>query len=148
MGEHQESRRQGPETNRESGHDHDHMHGQPHAEQEHAHSHREEHEHPCEGGCECGHSHHGHGHSCEESCECGHCHHEHGGEENRSVMIGRLLFSAALLLAALFFPDGSTGRFLLSLASALAIGYDIVRGAVENLIHRELLEEMFLMTVA
>ena len=63
-------------------------------------------------------------------------------------MIGRLITSAALLIIGLFFPEGSAGRTLISLVSALVIGYDVVLAAVRNILHRELLDEMFLMFIA
>ncbi len=63
-------------------------------------------------------------------------------------MIGRLITSAVLLIAGLFFPEGGWVRFVFSLLSALTIGYDVILGAVKNLRHRELLDETFLMTVA
>ena len=114
----------------------------------HDHDHEEEH-------CECRHGHHhGHDHGdgcCHDglSCGCGHCHDDGDGEEeNPKVMIGRLITSAALLIIGLLFPSGSIFRFLFSLLSAVTIGYDIIWGAVKNLMHRELLDETFLMTVA
>lgn len=63
-------------------------------------------------------------------------------------MIGRLITSAALLIIGLFFPEGSAGRTLISLVSALVIGYDVVLAAIRNILHRELLDEMFLMFIA
>ena len=63
-------------------------------------------------------------------------------------MIGRLITSAALLIIGLFFPEGSAGRTLFSLVSALVIGYDVILAAVRNILHRELLDEMFLMFIA
>ena len=69
-------------------------------------------------------------------------------EENRPLMIGRLIVSAVLLLAGLLFPAGSVGRLVLSLLSALCIGYDVLLGAGKNLLHGEMLDEMFLMSVA
>ena len=85
--------------------------------------------------------------------ECGHSHgahdeHGHGEEEKRGWMIGRLTGSALLLIAGLFFPEKSLARLLLSLGSALCIGYDVILGAVRNLIHGQMLDEQFLMFVA
>ncbi len=137
---------------REAGDSHEHneaceMH---HAEEDAScgcghHAHEAAHAHGDACGCE---QHgHAHGHSHGISCGCGHCHHEEE-EENPSVMIGRLIVSAFLLIIGLFFEAGSPGRFLLSLASALCIGYDVIRAAIVNLLHRELLDEMFLMFIA
>ncbi len=63
-------------------------------------------------------------------------------------MIGRLIVSALLLVVGLFFPEESVDRLLLSLVSALCIGYDVIWAAFRNILHRELLDEMFLMFIA
>ena len=102
-----------------------------------------------------GHAHHeGHSHSHGDhhgsiSCNCGHCsHEEEGEEENRNVVIGRLITSAILLIAGLFFPEGHWMRMLLSLLSAAAAGYDVILEAVRNAVHGRMLDETFLMTIA
>ena len=103
------------------------------------------------------HDHHSESHDQHEglSCGCGHCHHDHDhehGEENeeqsRMIMIGRLITSGVLLLAGLLFSENSVWRFIFSLASSAVIGYDVIFEAVRNILHRELLDETFLMTVA
>ena len=63
-------------------------------------------------------------------------------------MLGRLITSAVLLVIGLFFPEHGFWRFLFSALSALTIGYDVLYGAVRNVMHGELLDETFLMTVA
>ena len=63
-------------------------------------------------------------------------------------MIGRLIAAAVLLMIGLFFPDGSFWHFAFSLLSALCIGYDVLLSAGRNLMHGEMLDEMFLMSVA
>ena len=63
-------------------------------------------------------------------------------------MIGRLIASATLLIIGLFFPEGGAGRLIFSLAAALIIGYDVILAALRNILHRELLDEMFLMFIA
>ena len=64
------------------------------------------------------------------------------------MMIARLAAAAVLLIAGLFFPEDSMARLALSLLSAGCVGYDVVIGAVKNLIHGEVLDELFLMSVA
>ena len=86
-------------------------------------------------GCHC-HEHEGHGHL------------EHGAKENKGLMIGRLIFAALLLIISLFFRDNSTERLIFALASALCVGYDVIIGALKNLLHGELMDELFLMSVA
>ena len=123
--------------------------------EEHDHNHDHEHHHEHE-------HHHGHEHHHDDehhhyhdglSCGCGHCHHDHehgedDEEKSRHIMIGRLITSALLLIIGLFFPENGAGRFLFSLSSAAVIGYDVFRGAIRNLLHRELLDELFLMLIA
>ena len=138
------------EHEEEHGHEHlpehhgHHGHGHEHLPEHHGH-----HEH------ESGHHHDHHEHESSHHhdglhCGCDHCHHgdEEGEEENRSVMIGRLITSSVFLIIGLFFPEKSVFRFVFSLLSALSIGYDILWGAVRNVFRRELLDETFLMTVA
>ena len=150
------------EHTREEHHDHEHEHDHERHHDDHGHEHDEhdhdDHEHDHHHGHEHSHHHDAHDHHDHDhchhdhdglSCGCGHCHHDHEhGEENRNVMIGRLITSAVLLIIGLFFPEGGAGRFLFSLASALTIGYDVIWGAIQNILHRELLDEMFLMFVA
>lgn len=123
------------ETDFDSEEAHDHGHESECCPQGHQHCH---HDHECE-----------HGHQDGLSCGCGHCDHDHGDEEeNRSVMIGRLITSALLLIIGLFFPQTSVFRFLFSLASALTVGYDVLWEAARNIMHGEWLDEIFLMSVA
>ena len=110
--------------------EHEHGHHEHHHGHEHGHGHEHEHEHA--------------GFGCEHGCGDG----DGEEEENRSVMIGRLITSAVLLIVGLFFPEKSFLRFLFSLLSALAIGYDVMWNAVRNVMHRELMDETFLMTIA
>ncbi len=136
------------ETVRE--HDHEQHHSDPeelhghHGHEGHHHGHGEHGEHQ-HGHDSCGHEHHHDG----LSCGCGHDHHEHEqGEENPRIMLGRLITSAALLVIGLLFPEQSLFRLLFSLMSAVTIGYEIFLSAGKNLLHRELLDETFLMSLA
>ncbi len=122
-----------------------HEHGNPKTEKEHR-----------DGlSCGCGHCHgHDHNHSQTHGHDNDHDHghaHEHcheGGEENQNVMIGRLIVSTLFLLIGLLFPSGGIIRLLLSMLSALCIGYDVIGEAVRKIVRRELLDESFLMTAA
>ena len=119
-------------------------------EQEHQHGHHDhEHDHCDHDHDECHHDHCGHTHDEGHhehshdglSCECGHCHHDHTDEQqDRKIMIGRLIVSAVLLIIGLFFPEGGVWRLIFSLASALIIGYDVILAALQNILHRELLD--------
>ena len=96
----------------------------------------------------CTHEHDEHHHDS-LSCGCGHCHtDEEAEEENRSVMIGRLITSALLLIIGMFFPEKSSFRFLFSLLSAAAAGYDVFVCSIKSILNKELLDETFLMTIA
>ena len=124
----------------EHDHDHEHEHGHEH-DLEHRHEHDHEHEH------EHGHIHsHGHDHGHDH----GHSHgHEHGGEEeNRTVMLVRIIVSAALLLIGLLIPMPEWAKIALMILSWLVVGYSVAIQAVKSILHGEALDEMFLMTVA
>ncbi len=93
------------------------------------------------------------------SCSCGHCHHEHqhshdhghshGGEEqSRRTMILRLAISAALLALGLVLPLPAAGSMALFVLALLAAGYDVIWNALRNILHGEIFDEMFLMTLA
>ena len=115
------------------GHDHDRdgCRREEHGHEDHDH---EDHDH---GEHDHGH-HHSHGHD-----------HHHGGEEEEEgkgkwILIG---IAAALFIAAFFVPEGYV-RIGLFLAAWLFAGFDVMKEAFFGLIHGELLDEAFLMTVA
>ena len=125
------------EHHHEHHHDHDHHH-------EHEHEHHHHHD-----GCCCGHE---HGHS-----------HEHG-EGEHELSVKQLIFAAVLFVLGLviehlpvadWFPQINKIDLIhravfmvLYFAAYIITGKDIVIGAVSNLIHGELMDEAFLMTVA
>ena len=116
-------------------------------------AHENEHEHENH-KCHCHEGNHSNVHHEHDGigCHChehdGHGHHEHGAKENKGLMIGRLIFAALLLIISLFFRERSTERLIFALASALCVGYDVIIGAMKNLLHGELMDELFLMSVA
>ena len=154
----------------EHKHEHHHEH-EAHEEcccHEHDHEGHEEHDH-----CECGHEHHHHEHShggC--SCGCGHEHghhhhdHEHGHEhgEEKELTVKQLIFAAVMFVLGLviehlpvenWFPNVTKIELIheavcmvLYFVAFMITGKDIVIGAVSNLIHGELMDESFLMSVA
>ena len=125
-----------------------------------------EHEHHHEHGdhCEC----HEHGHShggC--SCGCGHehGHHNHDGDdEGGELSIGQLIFAAVLFILGLVIEHLPLEAWLTSIpkidlihkalcmvlyfVAYIITGKDIVIGAVSNMIHGELMDEAFLMSVS
>ena len=144
----------------ENKHEHHHEHDEHEGHEEHDH-------------CECGHEHHHHEHShsgC--SCGCGHEHghhhhdHEHGHEhgEEKELTVKQLIFAAVMFVLGLviehlpvenWFPNVTKIELIheavcmvLYFVAFMITGKDIVIGAVSNLIHGELMDESFLMSVA
>lgn len=150
-------------------HEHDHEHEECHCHDEHKHEHHHEHHHD-DDHCEChehGHHHHEHSHGgC--SCGCGHEHghsHSHeGGEEEHELTVKQLIFAAVLFVLGLivehlpletWLPNVTKIELIheaislvLYFIAFMITGKDIVIGAVSNLIHGELMDESFLMSVA
>ena len=60
----------------------------------------------------------------------------------------RLLISLVLLIAASLIPLDGVWKFLVFLPAYAVIGYDVVKDAVLNIVHGQLLDEKFLMTLA
>lgn len=117
---------------------------------EHKHGHHHEHSH---GGCSCGCSHeHGHYHD-----------HEHGEKEGE-LSVKQLIFAAVLFVLGLVAEHLPLETWLpnvvkidliheaiclvLYFIAFMITGKDIVIGAVSNLVHGELMDESFLMSVA
>lgn len=158
----------------EHGHDehhehkhHEHEHEHEHHHHEHEHEHDHEHEHCCcEGEHE--HEHHHHHEHSHGGCSCG-CGHEHGhshehGKEEKELTVKQLIFAAVLFVLGLvlehlpletWLPDLPKIELIhraicmvLYFIAYLITGKDIVIGAVSNLIHGELMDEAFLMSVS
>ena len=139
------------EHHHEHHHEHDHHHEHEHEHHhDHDHHHHHEHEHHHHhNGCCCGHE---HGHS-----------HEHG-EEEHELTVKQLIFAAVLFVLGLVIEHLPVADWfsqiskidlihravfmVLYFAAYIITGKDIVIGAVSNLIHGELMDEAFLMTVA
>ena len=83
--------------------------------------------------CGCGHG----------SCGCGHNH----GEKNLKVAVARIAFTLVAAIALQFIPLEGWGRFMAFLAVYIVISYDIVHEAVEGILHGEVFDENFLMTL-
>ena len=103
------------------------------------------------GNC-CCHKDHEHGECCRHEHEHGHNHgHEHGGEENPKKEIIRI--AAGAVLFALGFAAGFTGlpdvfRYALLALSYLVLGGPVLLSALKGIIHGELFDETFLMSIA
>ena len=95
---------------------------------------------PCDGE---GHQHH---HHADGTCCCEqHAKEFHGIDK---PMLIRLVLSAALYLAAMLLPVGETAEMIMMLCAALIAGYDIIWGAIKNLLHARVFDEYFLMSFA
>ena len=121
-------------------------------EHNHEHEHCECHEHHHEVGCSCGHE-HGHHHD-----------HEHGHGEEHELTVKQLIFAAVMFVLGLviehlpveaWLPNVAkieliheAASLVLYFVAFMITGKDIVIGAISNLIHGELMDEAFLMSVA
>lgn len=128
------------------GREHEHEHEHTHHDHDCCcgHAHHEHHDHDC-----CGHAHehhheheHGHNHGC--SCGCGH---DHGGEERTTRDYVLMALSAAALIIAMLFLDG-TAELIVCLISYLLVGFPVLKESFENILHGEIFDENFLMSVA
>ncbi len=66
----------------------------------------------------------------------------------QKVMLLRMILSAILLAVALLLPTDGIIKLLSFLPAYLAVGYDVIFGAVSNILHGQLLDEKFLMALA
>ena len=103
-------------------HDHEHEH----------HHHEHEHEH-----CHCH----------DDGCGCGH-HHGESEEGERRAMLIRIIAGAALLIVAWLLPTEGMVRLLTFLVPYLVVGYDTLLHAVQGILHGEVFDEAFLMSIA
>ena len=67
-------------------------------------------------------------------------------EREHKIMVACIALSA-VLLAASFFTSG-TVRLCLCVTAYLAVGYEVIADALRNILHGELFDENFLMTIA
>lgn len=146
-----------------------------HEHDDHGHSHHHEHDHHHhEESCCCGHSHgHSHHHH-EEGCSCGHSHgHHHDGDDGeeekelsvKAIVVAAVLFALGILAEHLpwakmvpslaqmnikFLKFGlfETLSLVLYFAAYIICGKNVVIGAVKNIFHGRVFDELFLMSVA
>ena len=109
-------------------HDHEHEH----------HHHEHEHEH---------HHDHDHCHCHDDGCGCGH-HHGESEKGERKAMLIRIIAGAALLIVAWLLPTEGIARLLTFLAPYLVVGYDTLARAAKGILHGEVFDEAFLMSIA
>lgn len=112
--------------------------------------------------CSCGHDHHdhdhchddgcGHDHCCDDGCGCGH---EHGGEVNKKEFWTKIIISGVFFIAGYIINEAFTQPASLKYAamacfavSYLVVGFEIIREAVEGIMHKNFFNENFLMAIA
>lgn len=105
--------------------------------------------------CSCGHEHHhehGHDHCCDDGCGCGH---EHGGEVNKKEFWTKIIVSGVFFIAGYIINEAFTQPASLKYAamacfavSYLVVGFEIIREAVEGIMHKNFFNENFLMAIA
>ncbi len=123
-------------------------------EEEHNHIHDEDHSHS-HSDCNCG-GNHGHGKhdshdnkisSHDNASSDGHGHsHDLNGDTKKTLI--RLFVAAILFIPAVIFESSKTLSMILSIASYIIIGYDIILRAVKNILNGQVFDENFLMAVA
>lgn len=105
--------------------------------------------------CSCGHEHHhehGHDHCCDDGCGCGH---EHGSEVNKKEFWTKIIISGVFFIAGYIINEAFTQPASLKYAamacfavSYLVVGFEIIREAVEGIMHKNFFNENFLMAIA
>lgn len=112
--------------------------------------------------CSCGHDHHdhdhchddgcGHDHCCDDGCGCSH---EHGGEVNKKEFWTKIIISGVFFIAGYIINEAFTQPASLKYAamacfavSYLVVGFEIIREAVEGIMHKNFFNENFLMAIA
>ena len=125
--------------------EHHHIHEESHSHNHSgccggAHGHDEEHEHDHD-------DHDNHENSSQDSTHAGHGHSHDLNDDTKKTLI-RLFVAAILFIPAVIFESNKTLTMILSIASYIVIGYDIVLRAVKNILNGQVFDENFLMAVA
>lgn len=111
---------------------------------EEKHNHAHEHEHAHGEACSCGHQH-------DDGCGCGHDH-AHGEEINKKAFAAKMAVGIALFIAGYLVNELTELPFYVPLiifaASYLVVGFNILKEAVEGVLHGNIFNENFLMAIA
>lgn len=104
------------------------------------------HEHHQDGCCSCGHE---HNHHHDDGCGCGH---DHGAEVNKKEFALKVGFGGALLVIGYVLHEFTGVHAYIPLIcfgiSYLIIGFNIIKEAIEGIIHGNIFNENFLMAIA
>ncbi len=96
---------------------------------------------------------HGHNHRHHDDCH-DHCHghcdgHEHGEKENFKLEVIKVVISLVLFLIAILVPfQNEIIKKVIFFLSYIVVGYETVFNAIRNILHREVFDECFLMSIA
>lgn len=116
-------------------------HEQNHNEHSHHHEHNHHHHDDC---CSCGHEHHH-----DDGCGCGH---DHGAEVNKKEFAFKVGFGGALFVIGYLLHEFTAFNDYIPLIcfaiSYLIVGFDIIKEAIEGIIHGNIFNENFLMAIA
>ena len=100
------------------------------------------------------HEHDHHDHCHDDGCGCGHDH-EHGGEVNKKEFWTKVIIAGIFFIAGYIINEAFTQPASLKYAamacfavSYLVVGFEIIREAVEGIMHKNFFNENFLMAIA
>lgn len=88
-------------------------------------------------------------HNHDHCAECAvHEHHHHGGEENPKKTLLKLVIGGVLFLAGWFLAEREMISAWFLLVPYLILAFDTLKEAGENILHGEIFDESFLMSIA
>ena len=101
----------------------------------------------CGLSCSCGH--HGTGSDCGLNCSCGHDHHEEEGNAWPEIAVGAVLFFGCIIAARILNGGGYTAPYICIFVLAyLLLGRNVLKACWQNILHGEIFDENFLMSLA
>lgn len=113
--------------------------------------HKHNHNHNHESGCSCCEHGHSHNHRHDDGCGCGHDH-EHGGEVNKGEFLFKIICGGVFLVLGYILHEFTEINGYIPLIcfgiSYLIIGFNIIKEAVEGILHGNIFNENFLMAIA
>lgn len=112
---------------------------------------KHKHNHNHESGCSCCEHGHSHNHRHDDGCGCGHDH-EHGGEVNKGEFLFKIICGGVFLVLGYILHEFTEINGYIPLIcfgiSYLIIGFNIIKEAVEGILHGNIFNENFLMAIA
>lgn len=112
---------------------------------------KHKHKHNHKSGCSCCEHGHSHNHRHDDGCGCGHDH-EHGGEVNKGEFLFKIICGGVFLVLGYILHEFTEINGYIPLIcfgiSYLIIGFNIIKEAVEGILHGNIFNENFLMAIA